>query len=56
MVVNAGPWNNSYGAFATQKGIVVIDSGLSKTVAQAVRAAIQAEFKRSDFAFLINSR
>jgi len=55
IVVNAGPWNNSYVAIATRKGIVVIDSGFSRTVAQAVRAAIQAEFKRSDFAFLINS-
>jgi glyoxylase-like metal-dependent hydrolase (beta-lactamase superfamily II) len=54
-VFNVGPWNNSYLALATEKGIVVIDSGFSKTVAQAVRAAIQAEFGRSDFAFLINS-
>ena len=54
-VFNVGPWNNSYLALATEKGIVVIDSGFSKTVARAVRASIQAEFKRSDFAFLINS-
>jgi glyoxylase-like metal-dependent hydrolase (beta-lactamase superfamily II) len=54
-VFNVGPWDNSYLALSTQKGIVVIDSGFSKTVAQEVRAAIQAEFKRSDFAFLINS-
>jgi len=54
-VVNVGPWNNSYLAIASQKGIVVIDSGFSKTIAQTVRAAIETEFKRSDFAFLINS-
>lgn len=54
-VFNVGPWDNSYLALATQKGIVVVDSGFSKTVAREVRAAIQAEFKRSDFAFLINS-
>ena len=54
-VVNAGPWNNSYLAIATQKGIVVIDSGFSKTIARAVREAIKAEFKRSDFAYLIVS-
>jgi len=54
-VVKTGPWNNSYVAIATQKGIVVIDSAFSKTVAQAVRQAIQAEFQRSDFAYLINS-
>jgi glyoxylase-like metal-dependent hydrolase (beta-lactamase superfamily II) len=54
-VVSAGPWNNSYVAIATRKGIVVIDSGFSKTIAQAVREAIQAEFKRSDFAYLVLS-
>jgi glyoxylase-like metal-dependent hydrolase (beta-lactamase superfamily II) len=55
VVVNAGPWNNSYVAIATQKGIVVIDSGFSKTIARAVRQAIQAEFHRGDFAYLILS-
>jgi glyoxylase-like metal-dependent hydrolase (beta-lactamase superfamily II) len=54
-VVNVGPWNNSYLAIATRKGIVVVDSGFSKTVARAVREAIQAEFNRSDFAYLILS-
>jgi glyoxylase-like metal-dependent hydrolase (beta-lactamase superfamily II) len=54
-VVNAGPWNNSYLAIATRKGIVVIDSGFSKTIARAVREAIEAEFKRSDFVYLIVS-
>ena len=54
-VVETGPWNNSDVAIATQKGIVVIDSAFSKTVAQAVRQAIQAEFQRRDFAYLINS-
>ena len=54
-VFRVGPWDNAYLALSTQKGIVVIDSGFSKTVAQQVRAAIQAEFKRSDFAYLINS-
>jgi glyoxylase-like metal-dependent hydrolase (beta-lactamase superfamily II) len=54
-VVNAGPWNNSYLAIATQKGIVVVDSGFSRTIARAVREAIQAEFNRTDFAYLILS-
>jgi glyoxylase-like metal-dependent hydrolase (beta-lactamase superfamily II) len=54
-VFNAGPWDNAVVAIATQKGIVVVDSGFSKTIAKAHREAIQAEFKRSDFAFLINS-
>jgi len=52
---NVGSWDNAYLALSTRKGIVVIDSGFSKTIAQEVRAAIQAEFKRSDFAYLINS-
>jgi len=54
-VVNAGPWNNSYLAIATRKGIVVVDSGFSKTIAQAVREAIETEFERRDFAYLIVS-
>ena len=54
-VVKTGPWNNSYVAIATQKGMVVIDSAFSKTIAQAVRRAIQTEFQRGDFAYLINS-
>jgi glyoxylase-like metal-dependent hydrolase (beta-lactamase superfamily II) len=54
-VVGAGPWSNSYVAIATRKGIVVIDSGFSKSIARAVREAIQAEFQRADFAYLILS-
>jgi hypothetical protein len=38
-------------AIAAQKGIVIIDSAFSKTVAQAVRQAMQKEFKRGDFAW-----
>jgi glyoxylase-like metal-dependent hydrolase (beta-lactamase superfamily II) len=54
-VFNAGPWDNAMVAIATQKGIVVVDSGFSKTIAKTYREAIQAELKRSDFAFLINT-
>jgi glyoxylase-like metal-dependent hydrolase (beta-lactamase superfamily II) len=54
-VFNVGPWDNAYLALSTQKGIVVIDSGFSKTIAQEVRKAIETEFKRSDFVYLINS-
>lgn len=42
-------------AIATQKGIVVVDAGYSPAVGKAYRDAIQAEFKRNDFAYLINS-
>lgn len=54
-VFNAGPWDNAMVAIATQKGIVVVDSGFSTTIAKAYREAIQAELKRSDFAYLINT-
>ncbi len=42
-------------ALATQKGIVVADAPWNVDVAKAFRDAIQAEFKRSDFIYLINS-
>ncbi len=54
-VVSGSPWDNSYLALSTQKGIVVVDSGFSKTIAKAVREAIRGEFKRNDFAYLIIS-
>ncbi len=41
-------------ALATQKGIVVVDAPSNMEVAKAFRDTIQAEFKRSDFAYLIN--
>jgi glyoxylase-like metal-dependent hydrolase (beta-lactamase superfamily II) len=43
-------------ALATQKGIVVVDAPHDAGVAKAFRDAIQAEFHRTDFAYLINSR
>ncbi len=54
-VFNAGPWDNAVVAIATRKGIVVVDYGFSMTIANSHRQAIQAEFNRSDFAYLINS-
>jgi glyoxylase-like metal-dependent hydrolase (beta-lactamase superfamily II) len=53
-VFYGGPTKNAVVALATQKGIVVIDAPYSKTIAQSFRNAIQAEFKRNDFAYLIN--
>jgi glyoxylase-like metal-dependent hydrolase (beta-lactamase superfamily II) len=41
-------------ALATQKGIVVVDAPWNMEVAKAFRDAIQAEFKRSDFVYLID--
>jgi glyoxylase-like metal-dependent hydrolase (beta-lactamase superfamily II) len=49
------PWDNAIVAVATQKGIVVVDAPFSKTISKGFRDAIQAEFKRSDFAYLINT-
>jgi glyoxylase-like metal-dependent hydrolase (beta-lactamase superfamily II) len=49
------PWDNAIVALATQKGIVVVDAPFSKTIAQGFRNAIKAEFKRNDFAYLINT-
>lgn len=54
-VVYGDPWDNAIVAVATRKGIVVVDAPFTKTIAGAFREAIQAEFKRSDFAFLINT-
>lgn len=49
------PWDNAIVAIATQKGIVVVDAPFSKTISEGFREAIQAEFKRTDFACLINT-
>jgi len=49
------PWDNAIVALATRKGLVVVDAPFTRTIAGAFREAIQAEFKRSDFAFLINT-
>jgi glyoxylase-like metal-dependent hydrolase (beta-lactamase superfamily II) len=54
-VFNGGNWDNAVVALATAKGIVVIDSGLSRSVASAFREAIRAEFRRNDFAMLIDT-
>jgi len=49
------PWDNAIVAIATQKGIVVIDAPFSKTIAKGFRDAVEAEFKRGDFAYLVNT-
>ncbi len=55
VVVRGGPWDNGIVAIATRKGIVVVDAPFSRRVAGAFREAIQAELKRSDFAFLVDT-
>jgi glyoxylase-like metal-dependent hydrolase (beta-lactamase superfamily II) len=54
-VVYGDPWNNAILALASSKGLVVVDSSWSKSVALAFRQAIATEFKRSDFVYLIDS-
>jgi glyoxylase-like metal-dependent hydrolase (beta-lactamase superfamily II) len=54
-MVYGDPWNNAILALASSKGIVVVDSSWSKSVALGFRDAIATEFKRSDFIYLINS-
>ena len=54
-VVYGDPWDNGIVAIATRKGIVVVDAPFSKRVAGAFREAIQAELKRSDFAYLVDT-
>jgi glyoxylase-like metal-dependent hydrolase (beta-lactamase superfamily II) len=42
-------------AIATEKGIVVIDTSISRTNDARIRRAIEEEFGRSDFKYLINT-
>jgi len=42
-------------AIAAKKGIVVIDAGISNSLTSKYRSIIEKEFKRNDFAFLINT-
>ena len=42
-------------AIATQKGIMVIDAGISNSLTIKYREIIEKEFKRNNFAYLINT-
>lgn len=53
LLTEASPMENLVVAVATRKGIVVIDATSSPATAALFRAAIQKEFKRNDFAYLI---
>jgi hypothetical protein len=54
-VFSGDPWGNAIVAVATSKGIIVVDAPFSRTIAGGFRQAIQTEFKRTDFACLINT-
>ena len=42
-------------AIASEKGIVVVDTGLAPGIAREIRRRIETEFSRSDFAYVINT-
>ena len=42
-------------AIETQKGIVVIDAGISNTITSEIRKRIEHEFNRKDFIYLVNT-
>lgn len=42
-------------AIASDKGIVVIDTGMSRSLASIIRKKIEQEFNRNDFIYLINT-
>jgi glyoxylase-like metal-dependent hydrolase (beta-lactamase superfamily II) len=54
-VFYGGPWSNAIVAIASQKGIVVVDAPFCKMFSQGFRDAVRKEFKRDDFACLINT-
>jgi glyoxylase-like metal-dependent hydrolase (beta-lactamase superfamily II) len=54
-VVYGNRWKSAILALASSKGLVVVDSPWSKSVALGFRQAIATEFKRNDFVYLINS-
>jgi len=46
---------NAITAISTQKGIVVVDAGMSNSLTEMFRKIIEKEFNRDDFACLINT-
>jgi cyclase len=54
-VIMLGVGADAITAIATQKGIVVIDAGISGTLTSHYRKIIEKEFQRNDFACVINT-
>jgi glyoxylase-like metal-dependent hydrolase (beta-lactamase superfamily II) len=48
-------YNDAVTAIATQKGIVVIDAGVSNSLTSKYSRIIEKKFNRNDFAYLINT-
>ncbi len=56
LVVSAGEiYPDQVVAINTEKGIVIIDSGISPTLSKEYRKIIEREFRRDGFAYLINT-
>ena len=54
-VVTVGTGWDNVTALSTQKGIVVIDAGISYSLTAEYRKVIEQRFNRNDFAYLINT-
>ena len=56
LIVRAGTiYPDMVVAIASQKGIILIDSGISPTLSKEYRKIIEREFGRKDFAYVINT-
>lgn len=55
MVVSSDPWATNVVAVKTEKGIVVIDTHLSPSIARRCRAAIEKTFGEHKFAYVVNT-
>jgi len=55
LLTEDSPMENIVAAIATEKGLVVIDTAGSYLTADSMRAVIEDEFGRNDFAYVINT-
>lgn len=55
LVLNDVPPNGTVTAISTDKGNIIIDTGVSWSFGKSFRKIIEDEFKRADFAYVINT-
>lgn len=55
LILSDVPPNGNVTAISTSKGIIVIDTGVSWSFGYGFRRIIEREFKRTDFAYVINT-
>jgi glyoxylase-like metal-dependent hydrolase (beta-lactamase superfamily II) len=55
VVGSGGTYGDTVIAFNSEKGLVVVDTGVSTTLTTAYRARIEEVFGRDDFAYVINT-